>query len=206
MEFFRRADARPSRLAVFPGTFNPVTVAHIGLARAAQRVADEVVFVLPRVFPHKHYEGASFDQRVAMLLAATVGEPAFSVAASERGLFAEIAAECRAAYGPGARLSLLCGQDAAERIAGWNYGSPGAFCRMLREFDLLVAARHGEFAPAPEHAHAVEPLELEAGYRRISASEVRQRIARGEPFEELVPAGIAEMARRIYGASCRDSG
>ena len=55
MEFFRRAAGRPNRLGILPGTFNPVTVAHLALAHAALRHVDEVVFVLPRVFPHKNY-------------------------------------------------------------------------------------------------------------------------------------------------------
>jgi len=49
MDFFYRASGRPSRLAVFPGTFNPMTVAHQAMAHAALAQADEVVLVLPRV-------------------------------------------------------------------------------------------------------------------------------------------------------------
>src|SRR6478609_4845807 len=101
MEFFRRATGRPTRLGVFPGSFNPVTVAHLALAHAALRHVDEVVFVLPRVFPHKDYRGASFADRVELLLAATADTPAFSVATADGGLFLEIARECRAVYGAG---------------------------------------------------------------------------------------------------------
>jgi len=69
MEFFRRAPAFPSRLGVFPGSFNPVTAAHLALARAALNNVDEVVFVLPRVFPHKHYhdKDATFEERLELL-------------------------------------------------------------------------------------------------------------------------------------------
>jgi len=80
MEFLRRPIGRPSRLGVFPGSFNPPTVAHLALARAALRHVDEVVFVLPRVFPHKNYRGATFHQRLDLLLLATAGESAFAVA------------------------------------------------------------------------------------------------------------------------------
>ena len=74
MEFFRRAPEFPNRLAVFPGSFNPVTVAHVALARAALNNVDEVVFVLPRVFPHKHYSGATFEQRLDLLQTKTSDE------------------------------------------------------------------------------------------------------------------------------------
>src|ERR1039458_5080843 len=61
MEFLRRSKDRPYRLGVLPGTFNPVTVAHLALAEAALTIVDEVVFVLPRQFPHKTYSGAAFE-------------------------------------------------------------------------------------------------------------------------------------------------
>src|SRR5579871_3522888 len=132
MIFVRRADGSPSRLGILPGTFNPVTVAHLGLAGAARGVCDEVLFVLPRVFPHKEYSGASLDERIEMLDSALRGLSGFSLAVADRGLFVDIAEECRAAYGAQVRLSFLCGRDAAERIAGWQYGHPGAFAEMLR--------------------------------------------------------------------------
>src|ERR1051325_5057741 len=150
MDFPHRAAGNPKRLGILPGTFNPVTVAHMALARAALSQVDEVVFVLPRVFPHKTYSGASFDERIEMLRAAVADNPAFSIATAEGGLFVEIARECRAAYGDGVTLSFLCGRDAAERIAGWDYGRPGAFPEMLREFELLVAPRSGAYDPPPE--------------------------------------------------------
>jgi nicotinate-nucleotide adenylyltransferase len=198
MRFFRRASVAAKRLGILPGTFNPVTVAHLALARAALAHVDEVVFVLPRVFPHKDYSGASFDDRVAMLEAA-IDEPAFSIATAEGGLFVEIARECRVEYGENVRLAFLCGRDAAERIAGWDYGRPNAFAEMISEFELLVAARDGRYEPLPEHAKAVRCLDA-AGTEAVSATEVRERLARGEPWEHLVPEAARAVARRVFGA------
>jgi nicotinate-nucleotide adenylyltransferase len=197
MLFFRRASVAAKRLGILPGSFNPVTVAHLALARAALAHVDEVVFVLPRVFPHKDYSGASFDDRVAMLRAA-VDEPAFSIATADGGMFIEIARECRAAYGADVGLAFLCGRDAAERIAGWDYGRPEAFAEMLGEFELLVAERDGRYEPAPEHSGAVRRLEA-PGTEAVSATEIRERAARGEAWEHLVPAAARELARRVYG-------
>jgi len=200
MEFFRKAPGDPSRLGILPGTFNPITIAHVGLARAALGAVDEVVFVLPRRFPHKPYEGASFEDRIAMLAEALAGESRFSIAASGgTGLFCEIAAECRAAYGPGTRLLVLCGRDAAERIVNWDYGETGAIRRMLGEFGLLVAARGGEYVPPPELRSAVLPLPLAGAYESVSATEVRRRIAAGEDWETLVPPPVRERVRRVFG-------
>jgi len=198
MEFVRRAPGHPSRLGILPGTFNPITVAHLALGRAALSRVDEVVFALPRILPHKEYTGASFDERVEMLLTALADEPAFSIAAVDRGLFVEIAAECRAAYGEEVALWFLCGRDAAERFANWDYGEPGAFAGMLRQFDLLVASRQGTYQPPPELEAAVSRLDLPGGFDHVSATEVRERITRGEPWEHLVPAAIIGKVREIY--------
>jgi nicotinate-nucleotide adenylyltransferase len=198
MDFFYRASGRPARLAVFPGTFNPITVAHQALARAALAQADEVVLVLPRILPHKDYSGATFESRAEMLCAAVGRNEPISVAASEKGLFVEIAAECREAYGPAVSLAFLCGRDAAERIVGWDYGSPGAFPEMLREFHLLVAARQGEYEPPEELRAAVRRLTLSGEHDEVSASEVRRRIANGEAWEHLVPPELHTRVRKIY--------
>ena len=199
LEFFRRAEGRPQVLGVFPAAFNPPTRAHLALARAALGTVDEVLFVLPREFPHKVYEGATFDERVAMLLATAKGEPRFSVAASGHGLFAGIAEECQEAYGDAARLLFICGRDAAERIVGWDYGEPDAFRGMIERFELLVAARDGRYEPPEDIRNRICTLEVSEEIGFISATEVRDRLRRGEPWEHLVPSEIVPLVRAIYG-------
>jgi nicotinic acid mononucleotide adenylyltransferase len=198
MQFFHRASGWPGHLGVFPGTFNPVTVAHLALARAALPRLDEILFVLPRVFPHKEYSGVSFESRLSILKAATAATGPVSVASSDGGLFLEIARECRQHYGGQVRLSFLCGRDAAERIVNWDYGQPGACLAMLREFQLLVAARQGQYRPPPEFAHAVQHLDIDEDWDSVSATEVRRRIALCEPWEHLVPPAAQELVRRAY--------
>ena len=199
LEFFCRAEGRPQALGVLPAAFNPPTLAHLALARAALSTAGEVLFVLPREFPHKPYEGATFEQRIEMLLAATRSEPRFSVAGSHGGLFAEIAQECREAYGDDVRLLVLCGRDAAERIVTWDYGEPGAFERMIERFELLVAPRDGHYAPPPAIRHRVTILQPTEDTSLISASEVRDRLRHNASWEHLVPPEIVPLVRAIYG-------
>jgi len=198
VQFLYRAPGRPSHVGILPGAFNPVTVAHLALARAAAAHVDQVLLVLPRRFPHKEYEGAGFEARASLLLAVAAGSSTLSAACSDGGLFIEIARECRVAYGGKLRVSFICGRDAAERIVHWNYGVPGAIARMLGEFSLLVAARRGEYAPPPELAHAISRLELEREFDDVSASEVRRRIAAGEKWEHLVPDAVRDQVGRMY--------
>lgn len=200
MEFFRRAAGVPQKLGILAGTFNPPTRAHLALAQAALGVIQEVLFVLPRIFPHKSYEGASFQDRLRMLKCALEGEARYSIGSTERGLFIEIAQECRAAYGPQVELFFLCGRDAAERIVNWDYGQPDAFQEQLREYQLLVAPRGGPYQPPPALRGRIHALPMAQDYDEVSASEVRARIARGEKWEHLAPERIVPLVREVYGS------
>src|SRR5713101_4168313 len=99
MQFYNSVTQAPAKLAILPGAFNPPTRAHLAMAESALTVVDEVLFVLPRAFPHKEYGGAGFDTRMEMLRAALAGNSRVSLASSERGLFIEMAREARADYG-----------------------------------------------------------------------------------------------------------
>ncbi len=184
-------------MGILAGSFNPPTIAHLELAQAASRCVDLTVCVIPRAFPHKEYSGATLEQRVEMLDAAGLAIP-HAIATSGRGLFIDIAAECREHFGADARLSFICGRDAAERILQWDYGRQGVVDEMLHEFELLVAPRGGHFSPPKEYRHRIHALNLGSGHEEVSSTEVRERIARGEPWEHLVPEKIRERVREIY--------
>jgi nicotinate-nucleotide adenylyltransferase len=194
--FHQRSLGRPRTVGVVAGSFNPPTIAHQELVYAAGFHVDEVVCVAPGVLPHKEYFGATLEQRLEMLAAAV--ELPCSIATSETGLFIDIARECRAYFGPEVRLSFVCGRDAAERILTWDYGRPGVVEEMLGEFELLVAPRGGHFTPPVEYRDRIHTLHVKSGHEDVSSTEVRERIARGEPWEHLVPEGIRERVREIY--------
>ena len=145
---------------------------------------DLIVCVVPRVFPHKEYSGATLEQRVEMLDAAGLAIP-HAIASTGQGLFIDIARECRDHYGTEVQLSFICGRDAAERILHWDYGRAGVVEEMLREFELLVAPRGGHFSPPAEY-HASNPCVARAerarrGFVHRSARTDRARRALGTP-------------------------
>jgi len=187
----------PSKsIGVLAGAFNPLTRAHLALIEAGLTVVDEVICVVPGLYPHKQMEGARMEERLEMLRAA--GDH-FSVVTTRGGLFQEIARELRAVR-PGAAFEFLCGRDAAERVLNWNYGPGHSIESMLDDFGLLVAARQGEFVPPSRLASRVRALPMERGYDDHSSTEVRRRVAAGEPWEHLVPERTIEMIGRIYAA------
>ena len=155
------------------------------------------MFVLPRVFPHKNYSGASFDDRVEMLRAALAGERSILDCRVRR----RAVHRHRAGMPGGLRrrtsgLSFLCGRDAAERIVGWDYGRPDACRRDAARFRPAGSGPGRTISRRPAKlAAAVRCLELDDS-DGISATEVRDRIARGEPWEHLVPPLVTRP--RIY--------
>jgi nicotinate-nucleotide adenylyltransferase len=197
VQFFNRSRTSPARLGVLAGGFNPPTIAHLALADGARGYVDQVLYVVPRVYPHKEYSGATLEQRLEMLGSLGLSVPQ-SVAVTEQGLLIDIARECREEFGPDTRLYFLCGRDAAERVLGWDYGREGVVEEMLTEFELLVASRSGEFAPPPEFRMRIHLLDMAGAHDHVSSTEVRERIARGEPWQHLVPEEIVEQVRKIY--------
>jgi nicotinate (nicotinamide) nucleotide adenylyltransferase len=189
-------ETMPRTLAILAGSFNPPTGAHLALAHAALTRVDHVLFVLPRILPHKEFVGASYKERFSMLETVTAGQEHWSIATSAGGLFVEIAAEA-AEHFPQTALWFVCGRDAAERIVNWDYGTPEAFAGMLQSFGLLVARRQGEYLPPEEFAHRIEPLPME-NYDEHSSTEVRERARCGEPWRHLVPESIVAEVERIY--------
>jgi len=199
LRFVKSSNRRISRLGVLPGSFNPPTRAHMALAHAALEHCDEILFVLPRALPHKNYGGVGFEDRLGLLKSAVEVHSQFSAASSDGGLFLEIAGECRATYGSEVEIAFLCGRDAAERIVGWKYEREEMLAEMFEQFSLLVARRQGEYA-APEHLAArIRCLDIDLGWDTVSATEVRERIASGLDWRELVPEHIADDVQRVYG-------
>ncbi len=193
MHHYITVPAAPAKLAILAGAFNPPTRAHLAMAEAALRVVDEVLFVLPRVFPHKQYSGATLEARVEMLRAALDGQPRFSLATTDAGLFIDIAREVREHYGCEVELHFLCGRDAAERIVNWDYGAAEGILKQLETFSLLVASRGGAYEPPPDIRRRVRSIALPDGLEEVSSSEVRRRIRSGEPWHDLAPAAVARV-------------
>ncbi|HXH56308.1 adenylyltransferase/cytidyltransferase family protein [Iamia sp.] len=128
-------------LAVYPGSFDPPTVAHLAIARAALSHVDEVCFVLSRVALGKEdlTSRTPVEDRRDVLRQATDADPRLSVAVTEARLVVDIAA------GAGAD-AVVVGADKWAQILdpAWYGGSVAArddsVARLPR---VLLAARAG---------------------------------------------------------------
>jgi len=190
----RPAGEPPARVALLPGAWNPPTVAHVAMAQAALSWADEVVLILPRVLPHKEFEGITAQDRVA-LLAAVAAARRFSAATAEGGLYVEMADEAAAYFGADTEIGLVCGRDAAERIAAWDYGRPGIFDEMIARYPLLVSG--GATAHWPGNPFASGGFLPRGVFHRHPAKDCRRsRMAKPGSGRDRRPVGTAVSTRR----------
>lgn len=199
----------PERVGVLGGSFDPVHEGHLHVARSALAARDlaRVVFVPARSPPHKpHVRLAPAGDRLAMLELALAGEPRFEVATLELeragpSYTVDTLRALPAALGldPGARLYLLLGGDNLPGLPGWR-----GFDEILRRAEPLVVVRAGDERAALDvlrgrvHETALEALErglIAVPPCPVSATQLRERLARGlDPGADL-PRAVADYAR-----------
>ena len=172
-----------SGVGVFGGTFDPVHVGHLAIANAAldELGLGRVYFVPARRSPLKQ-EGpiAGPEDRLAMLEAATTGEPRFRVSAVEldRKGPSFTVDTLEAMRGEG-ELFLILGSDAYADFEEWREPE-----RIRSLATIVLAARPG----APNAPSGVRMLD--SPLMDISSRELRARAARGRSLRYLVPEGV----------------
>jgi nicotinate-nucleotide adenylyltransferase len=200
-------------IALYGGSFDPVHLGHLAVARAAAEKFQlaRVYFVPADVQPLKARQTVTnFYHRYAMLALALEGDGRFlpslleapeTVRASGQpaSYTVDTVARMRARIGPGVRLYFLIGMDAFAQIAKWR-----SAVELLRSAEFIVASRPGY--PLNEVAGAL-PLELrpdEQGAQRLMESgKLESNGARlhllPEVNEEVSATEIREAARRRVG-------
>lgn len=178
------------RRGVFGGSFDPVHQGHLTVAAAAadRLPLDRVHFVPAGQQPFKQgRHRASAADRVAMLELATAHDERFVVDRREvdrdgpsytvdtlRALQAEF---------PRDPLVFLLGADAARDLFGWHEAE-----EIPRLATVVVLTRPGADSPDLSLAHRV----LDVPAVEVSATQVRERVARGESITRLVPPAVAQ--------------
>ena len=193
---------RAPRIGLFGGSFDPVHLAHVALARTAlEQLALDTLRWVPTGHSWQKLEPpASAHDREAMLRIALAGEPRYVLDTRELrrggpGYTLDTVRELQAEI-PGADWFLVIGQDQFESLHTWH-----DWTELLARVTLAVAQRPGASAAhAPQAAH---PLVRRAAQRRVmlpmmdvSSTEVRRRAAAGEPLDGWVPPGVARYIAR----------
>jgi nicotinate-nucleotide adenylyltransferase len=185
-------------IGLFGGSFDPVHLGHLLVARAAfEELELTRLFFIPAArSPFKpDREPAPAAERVRMLRLALAGQSWCEIDEQEvgRGGISYTIDTLRsyAARFDGARLFYLVGADHAETLPLWR--------------EALELARLAEFVVIPRprgpvtSAAAVPPpfrgRRLAGFPLGVSSSQVRARVKAGLPIEPLVPSGVAEAIR-----------
>lgn len=202
----------------YGGTFDPVHLGHLAIARAARDELQVSVRLLPSADPpHRAAPGATAVQRCEMLQLALADEPGLQLdrlelerAARTPGVPSytfDTLSGLRAEVGPECPLAWLVGADSLLSLATWH-----RWRELLDLAHFIVAERPG--SPLPEvvvgelgqalqgrwtdrgqdlaAAAAGRVLRLHQPLRGESASAVRTQIARGGAGRDLLPPAVAD--------------
>jgi nicotinate-nucleotide adenylyltransferase len=196
-------------IGILGGSFDPVHNAHLSMARAALSglALAKVLWIPSGTPPHRGAPVAPAEHRAAMVRLAIAGEPRFEL--DERELRKRSAAytvetleELRKGLDAQADLVLLIGADQYEKLDTWH-----------RWRELFAFARIAVFA-RPDHA--IDTTRFGAGQVSvvpmllldISSTDIRARIAAGEPVRAMVPDAVLDYieTHRLYLKQTRGTG
>jgi nicotinate-nucleotide adenylyltransferase len=194
-------DAGGAFIGILGGTFDPVHNGHLAAARQLRDVADLTqVWLIPNARPPHRTEApvAGADDRMRMVELAVAGQPGLLPSRIEvdRGGVSYTIDTIRqlGARFPGPRFALLLGSDAALKIRSWREApallDAASFVIFNRPETTLAPQSLHELGFAPARTRIVH-LDTPP----IAAHQVRDRLARGMPIDDLVPAAVADYIR-----------
>ena len=190
-----RSEKSHLQLGIYGGTFDPVHLGHLLLARDAleQLGLDAILFVPAGRSPFKAHKAHATDaQRLAMLRLALKNESRFWLSCCELDRPApsyayDTALEIQEAF-PHARLLWLIGADQLDGLSQWHRAED---LRKMVTFVLLPRTGPGTQAPPQAVLSLPRPRRVD-----ISATEIRYRVKSRLPIDHLVPAPIAAYIKR----------
>ncbi len=191
-------------VVLFGGTFNPIHIGHLIVARAAAEHlgVGRVVLIPSANPPHKSGEElASPADRLEMARAATAGEPGFEVddieLRREGPSYTVLTVRAfRRRLGDEVPLFWLIGADTLSELAAWyRTAELVSLCR------IVTAVRPGYDRPdttplrrvlSAEHVRRLEEDIIPTPRIDISATDIRRRVREGRSIRFLVPDAVAD--------------
>ncbi len=171
-------------IAIFGGTFDPIHIAHLKVAReAADAFAlDRVLFIPAGNPPHKPGQTTeSFEHRYRMVELACAEDPRFEPSRIEEGpgpSYSILTIEKLRARDP--EPYFLIGADAFAEIDKWK-----RWREVVAQVRFIVVTRPGHEYTVPEGARVER---LDTVLLPDSSSEIRRKLAAGEMPADLPPA------------------
>jgi len=183
------------------GTYDPVHSGHLAAARQLRGEAGlEQVWLIPNAHPPHRSAApvASPEDRMRMVEIAVSDQPGLlgSRIEVDRGGISYTIDTMRELERsmPGQRFELLLGSDAALRIRTWYEAEA-----LLKEVSFTIFNRPDtSIALSTLHELGFSPARTRLVHLdtpAIAAHQVRDRLRRGTPIDDLVPPGVADYIR-----------
>lgn len=207
----------------YGGTFDPVHNGHLAIACAARDVLTADIHLLPAADPpHRPPPGASASDRAEMVRLAIAGAPGLLLDLRElqrkgRSWSIDTLAALRAQLGPDASIAWLVGADSFRDLPSWKdwrelfalthfVVAERAGFPLDGATDALRQALDGRWVDHPaalRQAPAGCVLALHQTLQAHSATGIRDRIATGRDWAQLVPPAVAAyiVEHHLYGVA-----
>jgi nicotinate-nucleotide adenylyltransferase len=168
-------------IGILGGTFDPPHNGHVALARAAlEQLPIDRLVVLVAARPGHRSVMADAASRLRLAQAAFDDLPA-DVVLDEHPFTVDAVRG-----GPFGDALFVVGGDEGAGFPGWKEPE-----EVLRWVELAVGTRSG-YPPPDLERYGGRVVSFELDSPDVSSSEVRERVARGDPIDELVPPPVAE--------------
>jgi nicotinate-nucleotide adenylyltransferase len=189
------------RTALYGGTFDPVHLGHLEVARKVAELfaLEQVVFIPAQLAPHKIGRPVTEPiHRYAMLALATQDDPrlrisTFELDAPDRRYTVDTVAEFQRRLGDDTELFFIMGADSWSEIKTWREWE-----RLLHLTNHIVVTRPGYEAPPAPPELKERILFTDAVMNDVSATNIRRLASAGryDELAQMVPGSVANYIRK----------
>jgi nicotinate-nucleotide adenylyltransferase len=186
-------DLTQQRIGILGGAFDPPHIAHVAMAEAAlaQFQLDALLIMPTGDAWHKARDLSSGSHRAEMAKLAFGHLPAVTVndmeLARQGPSYTIDTLRCLALQYPDAQFFLFVGEDQGKALGTWR-----EIEEISRRAIICVAEREMPSPLGPDvPSHDIPTQVLKLPHLPHSATEVRARVAHGQPIDALVPKTVA---------------
>lgn len=179
------------------GTFDPIHYGHLIIAEESRRefCLDKVVFVPAGRPPHKkEYTVTDAEHRYALTVLATASHRDFvcsriEIERQQPSYSIDTIREIKESYAPGTKIYFITGADAIAEILTWHqHEKLKSMCKFIAATRPGYNLRELKDRLPPEYMDQIVLLETPGVH--VSSTELRERVAAGNPIKYMVPETV----------------